>query len=262
MDHALADSTDLPLNDDPTGSPFAQTQLAMGSTETLFKECARQADYIVRQAFDKSVEIPKNAAKEDIGEGTGWWYENLGLTPTFNTWAQVTFLHMYLLTARIRYAPEPYASQWLQQLNDHFFMEAEHRMTIFHNLSSRMIRNKYLKELYNQWRGVTGAYDEGLIKGDAVLAAAVWRNVFKGQADVDWRNVALVVSFMRRGLRALDGAPDSTIAKGMIKFGSPMSEMAIVVKESPALNQAFRPEDEQDLATYLDQADKEAAARR
>lgn len=55
---------------------FTGTDVAYGATEALFKECAKQADYIVPQVFERGVETPKNAHGEDIGEGTGWWYES------------------------------------------------------------------------------------------------------------------------------------------------------------------------------------------
>lgn len=167
---------------------------------------------------------------------------------------------MYLLTVRLRYFPPEFAPIWLQHLHDHFFYEAEHRMTIFHGLSSRTIRNKYLKDLYNQWLGVQGAYDEGLVRGDAVLAAAVWRNIFKADDDVDWTKVALVVGFMRRGLRGLDRAKDQTLVAAMIKFGSPMSEMAIVEEEAPELKEALSSMDEKDLAEFEEETTRATAA--
>ena len=46
------------------------------STETLFKECASQADYIVPQAFERKGKIPKTEAGEHVGEGSGWWFES------------------------------------------------------------------------------------------------------------------------------------------------------------------------------------------
>jgi len=160
-------------------------------------------------------------------------------------------LHMYLLTVRLRYFPPQYASIWLQHLHDHFFYEAEHRMTIFHAISAKGVRQKYLKDLYDQWRGVTAAYDEGLIRGDAVMAAAVWRNVFKGREDVDWTKVALVVAFMRRGLRGLDKAQDRQVVGGMIRFASPMGEVKTVQAESELMNRPFEQQDEEALQGYL-----------
>ena len=43
------------------------------------------------------------------------------------------------------------------------------------------------------------------MQGDAVLAGAVWRNLFKGDENVDWTKVAKVVAFMRKSLQELDG---------------------------------------------------------
>lgn len=82
-------------------------------------------------------------------------------------------------------------------------------MVTLHNISSRAIRNRYLKDLFIQWRGVLAAYDEGLVKGDAVLGAAVWRNIWKASAtsqdgrDLDWSKVATVVAYMRRVISEL-----------------------------------------------------------
>ena len=81
-------------------------------------------------------------------------------------------------------------------------------MLLLHTISARGIRNRYLKDLFLQWRGIIAAYDEGLIKGDAVLASAVWRNLFKGDEDVDWRKVAMVVGYMRKAVVELERVKD------------------------------------------------------
>lgn len=83
-------------------------------------------------------------------------------------------------------------------------------MDVLHGMTSRGIRNKFLKDLFIQWRGVLAAYDEGLVKGDAVLGAAVWRNLWKASytgpdgGDVNWAGVAWVVAYMRRVLVELE----------------------------------------------------------
>ena len=77
-------------------------------------------------------------------------------------------------------------------------------MLLLHTITARGIRNRYLKDLFLQWRGILAAYDEGLVKSDAVLGSAVWRNLFKGDEDVDWRNVAMVVGYMRKAIVELD----------------------------------------------------------
>lgn len=111
-------------------------------------------------------------------------------------------------------------------------------MVTMHRINSRMIRNKYLKDLFVQWRGLTFAYDEGLMKGDAVLAAAVWRNICKGDENVDLRRLAEIVSYMRSVLAGFDTMTDEVIAGGDIVFGDPSSEEAIVKGRSRLMDPA------------------------
>lgn len=62
---------------------FTETYVAYGVCEKLVQECARQADYTIPQAHEKGVEIPKTKDGEDLGVGTGWWFESE--CPTSNT---------------------------------------------------------------------------------------------------------------------------------------------------------------------------------
>jgi cytochrome b pre-mRNA-processing protein 3 len=218
-----------------------ETYTVYGVAETLFKECAKLADYSIPQATDPNVEMPKTDDGEDLGVGSGWWHTELGLKATFSTWSQVTMLHMYILTTRIRCFPASSTPQtYLQHLLDHFFYDAENRMTINHNMHARGTRNRYLKDLFIQWRGLLAAYDEGLVKGDAVLAAAVWRNVFKGGEEVDVRKVAMVVSYLRRALKGLERVPDETVQMGEVVFGDPGREAVLVRQKSRMMSLPFR----------------------
>ena len=84
--------------------------------------------------------------------------------------------------------------------------------------------------------GLTAGYDECLVKGDAVMAAAVWRNVCKGDEGVDLVRLAEIVSYMRSVLYAFDGMEDDVIARGDIVFGDPGSEEAWVKVRSKMLD--------------------------
>lgn len=119
---------------------------------------------------------------------------------------------MYLLTVRLRALPSRESFQtYSRHLIDHFSHNAEHRMDVLHGFSQRSIRNRFLRDLFIQWRGVLAAYDEGLVKGDAVLGAAVWRNIWKAshtapgrsEEEVDWSKIAMVVAYMRRVVNEL-----------------------------------------------------------
>ncbi|KAI5291474.1 Protein cbp3, mitochondrial, partial [Ascosphaera atra] len=106
-----------------------------GVTEKLFATCSAQAEYTIPQA-SRGEEAMKLPSGEDLGVGTGWWYEELGLAPTFSTWSQVTFLHMYLLTVRLRAMPSHDSFlNYSRHLFDHFSHDAERRMDVLHQIT-------------------------------------------------------------------------------------------------------------------------------
>ncbi|KAK3990569.1 CBP3-like protein [Cladorrhinum sp. PSN332] len=196
------------------------------ATERLYKACAAQADYEISKEARKKGELKLTEEGEEIGVSKikNPWHEELGLLPTFSTWAHVTMLHMYLLVVRLRNTEKSHQAAWQEQLVNHFFYQAEAKMEIAHDLHSRVIRQTYLKDLFVQWRGLILSCDEGLIKGDAVLASAVWRNLFKAQEDVDLRSLAAVVAWMRSGIKALDALPDELVERnGEMVFENPVS---------------------------------------
>ncbi|KAI1374574.1 ubiquinol-cytochrome C chaperone-domain-containing protein [Hypoxylon crocopeplum] len=207
------------------------------ATEDIYKACAREALYTISEKDRKAGTIPKTAEGEDIGEGKTMWHTDFNLPPTFSTWSQVTMLHMYLVFARLRNLERDTARSWQRQLVDHFFFDAEAKMDLSHGISSRTLRHGYLKDLFVQWRGVIAAYDEGVVKGDPVLAAAVWRNVFKARDDVDPRAIAAIVSWLRLCLKMLDQIPDEALyyqVEAVFKWPA-KNELALVDKPAREL---------------------------
>lgn len=204
----------------------ADTYITYGLTEALFKTCSLEAEYSIpesqRQGLLTGTGPIKTASGEDLGqpEGYSWWHQEIGLDSTFSTWSQVTYLHMYLLIVRLRGLDDQTAYQNYQRyLLEHFSHAAEDKMLIFHGMAARGIRNRYLKDLFLQWRGLMAAYDEGLVKGDAELAGAVWRNLFKGDEEVDWVKVAEVVAYIRRSVKLLGEKELSDINDSISKKG-------------------------------------------
>ncbi|PGH29159.1 hypothetical protein GX50_08090 [[Emmonsia] crescens] len=238
-------------------SRTTETYTAYGATKKMFEACQLQADYKIPQASQPGGIVPKTANGEDLGVGQGAWYRELGLLPTFSTWSQITFLHMYLLTVRLRTLPSPESFRtYSQHLLDNFSHNAEHRMTVYHGMTMRGIRNRYLKDLFIQWRGVLAAYDQGLVSGDAVLGAAVWRNIWKashvdpkagGDGDaaleeMDWKKVAVVVGYMRRVLLELSRVPDEglvDVVNGKRGFGLNRRDWELVETLSRGMNEPF-----------------------
>lgn len=89
-----------------------------------------------------------------------------------------------------------------------------------------------MKDLFIQYRGQIAAYDEGLVKSDAVLATALWRNIFDAKPDVSFTKLALVTSYVRRILAGLDKVEDETVCAARLTFGDPRNEAGVVAEES------------------------------
>lgn len=84
---------------------------------------------------------------------------------------------------------------------------------------------------------MTASFDEGLCKGDAVLAAAVWRNLFDSNPDVDVQTLAIITSYIRRVLSSLNKVSDETIYTGRVRFGNPLDEKPTVLRVSRFLEE-------------------------
>ncbi|KAL2164619.1 hypothetical protein VTH06DRAFT_3836 [Thermothelomyces fergusii] len=211
------------------------------ASESLYKACAAQADYAIEPADRKSGKLKTTADGEEIGASKGGpWHQDLGLLPTFSTWAHVTMLHMYLVVVRLRCLDRDAHQAWQAQLVNHFFYQAEAKMEDAHGLTSRAIRQRYLKDLFVQWRGLILAYDEGIVKGDAVLASAVWRNLFKAREDVDARALAAVVAWMRAGLKQLaEMADEDVVARAAAAFPDLRGRFADVDLPAASMKAAF-----------------------
>lgn len=111
-------------------------------------------------------------------------------------------------------------------------------MVVYHKFTAASQRQTKLKDLFAQWRAVLLSYDEGLVKGDAVLAAAVWRNLLYSKEDVDFEKLAQVVGYMRRQVVKLDQTSDVDLMMGKWEFDStPEDEATLVKRRAEALRQ-------------------------
>lgn len=100
------------------------------------------------------------------------------LPPSFQTWFSLTTLHVWLLSVRFRSLPPPLGRTYVQELINHMFIDVELRIRGPYAVTQGRLIKGYMNDMLEQYHGACAAYDEGLVRGDAVLAAAVWRNVF------------------------------------------------------------------------------------
>ncbi|RPD71250.1 hypothetical protein L226DRAFT_591527 [Lentinus tigrinus ALCF2SS1-7] len=142
-----------------------------------------------------------------------FWKQDCHLPPTFQSWFTITNLHVWLLTVRLRALPAPHGTNYIQGLIDHFFLDVEDRvrsvlqpaapnaLTPSHNLTpytrpsdfytvangsnrprprgkapERLV-TRQMKIFKEQWAGMGMSFDLGLVRSDAELAGAVWRNL-------------------------------------------------------------------------------------
>ena len=148
---------------------------------------------------------------------------------------------MYMMQVRFRMLPETHASTWIQHLTNHAFYAAEDRLVVWHKFNANSLRQKHLKDMFSQWRAVLLSYDEGLMKGDAMLASAVWRNLMGAKEDVDFQKLAQIVGYMRKEIKRLENASDEEVVNGAWTFkGDPGDEASLVKQASKMMQESTR----------------------
>ncbi|MBW0566511.1 hypothetical protein O181_106226 [Austropuccinia psidii MF-1] len=111
-----------------------------------------------------------------------FWVGECGLPDSFQTWFQITQLHMWLLTVRFRAMPPPLGKLYTQEFVNHAFLDTEHRMRGPKNkVTKNTLVKKYMQIMLQQHRGIQIGLDWAIARekdSDQMLAAAIWRNIF------------------------------------------------------------------------------------
>lgn len=150
-------------------------------TRALLKGTGRLLGYnfVRSKAIKVTGDLYDRAAMRAQAE-SHFWYKECALPASFQTWFQLTNLHIFLLLARFRALPSKEAHTYSQELINHFFIDTESRMRERFGVQTSRLVKGYMKDLHLQHRGSTVAYEEGLATDDIRLSAAVWRNVWGG----------------------------------------------------------------------------------
>ncbi|ODQ67235.1 hypothetical protein NADFUDRAFT_81785 [Nadsonia fulvescens var. elongata DSM 6958] len=166
-----------------------------------------------------------------LSDTAKFYYETLGLPKTFNQWFQIVALHEWMLFVRLRAMPAKYGKLYQQKLVDRTFLDMELRLKNEMNINSTSIIDKYLKDFNLQLRGCVVAYDEGFYSDDATLAAALWRNLFNGDKNIDIVHLETMVRYVRTQLYVFDNMSDREIGMGAATFVKPWAEHSPLTKE-------------------------------
>ncbi|CAN3365313.1 protein Cbp3p, mitochondrial [Diutina catenulata] len=150
-----------------------------------------------------------------------FYYETLGLPQSFSQWFQITALHYWMLSVRMRAMPFKYGRNYQQKLVDRIFKDMELRMSDELNINSNRIIEGYLKDYHAQLLGSVLSYDEAFVSDDITMAAALWRNVFNGDPNVDMRHLEALTGYVRGQLYVLDQMSDREFGFGQFRFVPP-----------------------------------------
>ncbi|KAK0531937.1 Serine carboxypeptidase 3 [Tilletia horrida] len=139
-----------------------------------------------------------DACADAVEYNAHFWHEECNLPRTYQTWFQLTNLHVWLLLVRFRAFPTRELSQsYAQELINHFFIDAESRMRERFGVQTARLVKGYMRDMHMQQRGAILSLDEALGRNsDAFLAAALWRNLWGG----GWG----VVGGVKRKLKGID----------------------------------------------------------
>lgn len=193
-----------------------------------FGECKRQGMYY---------------PNEPLSDTAKFYYETLRLPQSFSQWFQITALHYWILSVRMRAMPFEYGRNYQQKLVDRIFRDMELRMSGELGISSNRIIEGYLKDYHTQLLGCVLSYDEGLMTDDITLAAAIWRNIFNGNPNSDMRHIESMVGYVRQQLYVLNKMSDREFGFGKFKFVPPDQVVKPLTKDQEEkLRQAAKEE--------------------
>ena len=145
------------------------------------------------------------------------FYSDFGVPDTVDGRFDMVALHMFLLQHRLKHETAPAPSL------------AEALMTVMANDMDRSLREmgvgdysvgKRLKQMLGAFYGRAAAYEAGLDADDAVLAAAVSRNIFREEGS-DEAACRAFATYIRQQVDRLERQPTGELLAGTVRFTPP-----------------------------------------
>ena len=127
-------------------------------------------------------------------------------------------LHAYIIMVALTNHPHQIkrtSNDIKKYLTNFMFEDAERRFRLLD--MSPTAAKESLKEYLAIHYGITTAYDHGIATTDAVLASAVWRNLFTRQMCAP-SDVLKVVQYMRHNITRLEQIPYDDVIRANFQF--------------------------------------------
>lgn len=151
------------------------------------------------------------------------FYASCGVPDTVDGRFDLISLHVYLLLHRLKHDHER-AGDTAQQLFDAMFEDMDRGLREMG--AGDLGVGRRVKAMARAFYGRIAAYDAGLADGDAALAGALRRNLYRacdpGAAEVD-----AVAGYVRRETAAMADRPLEDLLAGRVEFGpAPAADVA------------------------------------
>ena len=102
----------------------------------------------------------------------------------FKTFYSIICLHAYMAQSRLD-RDNPTQKRMSQEIADTFAKHLEDKLIVDYSIYSSRTTKKYMYQWLDSYVGTGVGYDEGLQKGDDVLASALWRYRSIGENNRD-----------------------------------------------------------------------------
>ncbi|XP_076124338.1 ubiquinol-cytochrome c reductase complex assembly factor 1 [Alosa pseudoharengus] len=148
------------------------------------------------------------------------FFEKCSLPDTLNSWFLVAQFHVWMCLVRMR--QEGREGKYMCRYIVHSMWEDVEQRSKIMGIDA-VQRKEAMRAMTENFYAAIFGYDEGILSDDAVLAAALWRNLFNRQCE-DPLQLELMVEYVRKQMQfidALDG--EDLLLTGEVKW-RPLAE--------------------------------------
>ncbi|KAI8895484.1 ubiquinol-cytochrome C chaperone-domain-containing protein [Globomyces pollinis-pini] len=137
----------------------------------------------------------------------------MNLPENFESWFSITILHVWMIHKRLLQEGD-IGKELYNEIVSHIWLDVEIKL---HQAGVRADINNIVKDLVFAFQGQVLAYDEGFYYGDAIFAAALWRNIYVSM-DVDPQHLTNALKIIRQQLQHVDSTEREVFLEGKFKF--------------------------------------------
>jgi cytochrome b pre-mRNA-processing protein 3 len=120
-----------------------------------------------------------------------FFYGDIALPPTFQSWFSLTHLHVWMVQSKLQ------NKKMNNALADQLHNDLQLKLYAL-GIDNVRIYDSYMKELMASYFGGNLAMDEGFEGGDAMLASALWRNVFLMDEAIETEKLVKMADYVRK----------------------------------------------------------------